>query len=310
MRITNSMMTNNFLNNLNTNMAMMERYQYQLATNKRMVRLSDDPTGIISSMQARVKLYRIEQYQTNVDTAKTWLTQTETALKEMNNILTSSYEYTVQAANSYLTADEKIAIAEVIKQYRDHALDLGNSKLGDRFLFGGYNTLNAPFTIDNNGDIFYNGLDLSTVNQDLLDESEEFIQFEIGYGMLTDAAIPGTKFMGMGQDNIYNVLDELYDNLMNDADPDVLAKSITKLQNCSTDILATTAEIGGKSTRLDLMENRYEDDFINYTEMKSKVEDAKQAEVIMYFKMAESVYLSALNAGSKIIQPSLLDYMR
>lgn len=313
MRITNSMMTNQFLKNLNLNMGSMSKYQYQLATNKRMTKLSDDPTGIVKSMQARIKLYKIDQYERNIQSARNWLTQAEASTMELNQIITMAYENTMQAASDYMNPSDKQAIGELIGQLRDHVLNLGNTQMGDLYIFGGYNTIVKPFSVDmGTGRLLYNGKDVEDPANDAFfaQQTDQIVQFEIGQGMLSDVTMTGMQFMGMKDKNVYNILEDLYQKLM---DPTSTAEDIspfiTRLQDAQSESLATLADLGGRTNRLDLVFNRYEEDFINYSEMKSTVEDARQAEVIMNFKMAESVYLSALSAGSKIIQPTLLSYI-
>ena len=44
--------------------------------------------------------------------------------------------------------------------------------------------------------------------------------------------------------------------------------------------------------------------------MRSDAEDVDMADVIMYLKMAEAVYQAALSAGARVIQPSLMDFLR
>jgi flagellar hook-associated protein 3 FlgL len=44
--------------------------------------------------------------------------------------------------------------------------------------------------------------------------------------------------------------------------------------------------------------------------MKSDAEDADEAELIMRYKMAETVYKAALSTGASIIQPTLMDFLR
>jgi flagellar hook-associated protein 3 FlgL len=62
--------------------------------------------------------------------------------------------------------------------------------------------------------------------------------------------------------------------------------------------------------RIDLVKNRYEKDLINYETVKSEVEDADLAEVVMNLKMAEAVYQAALAIGDQVIQPSLVDFLK
>ena len=67
--------------------------------------------------------------------------------------------------------------------------------------------------------------------------------------------------------------------------------------------------VRGITNRLDLISNRYEEDKLNYKEMQSRVEDVDQAEAITQYKTASAVYLFALQIGSNIVKPSLVDYL-
>jgi len=91
---------------------------------------------------------------------------------------------------------------------------------------------------------------------------------------------------------------------------DEFTKMIKLVQDAQNHLLTKTAEIGGRQRRLELLEARYETDTLNYEKMRSHAEDADMAEVIMYLKMAETVYQSALSAGARIIQPTLMDFLR
>lgn len=311
MRVTNGMMLDNYLNNLYSNLNQMSKLQTQIGSKKRITTISDDPMGVISIMKCNVKLYKMDQYKSNVQSAKTWLTQTETSVLEMNEIVKSAYETAVQVSNDFMSEEEKIAAAELIGQLRDHALSIGNSKMGDKFIFGGYNVTDQPFTVDASGNILYNGLDLTNeTDPNLIAEDGQVIEYEIGDNMKTEVSITGSSLMGMGEDNIYSVLDDLYNALKSDEPAEVINDYVDKLQGCQSHLLAIEADLGGRTNRLDLVTNRYEDDILNYKEMKSNIEDVDIAEAVMNFEMAKAVYTSSLKIGSDIIQPSLVDFLK
>lgn len=308
MRITNNMVSNSYLKNLNMNLTSVDKYQNQLSTGKRLTRLSDDPVGILSSMQIRVRLGRLEQYQKNVDTAGDWLKQTESSLKELNSILQTAYERSIQASTDPLEESDKQAIAEELKQLRDQVLAVGNTKVTNKYIFGGYNTSTTPFSLGPTGNILYNGLDVSVDTPQLQAEAEQNISFEIGYDMNMEVFTNGLQLLGSGDSNIYNLINGMCEALESGNTQDISAY-IPKLQAAQEDVLAYTAEIGARSNRLELIENRYAEDKLNFTEIKSKVEDVDEAEAIMQYKMAEATYLYALQIGSNIIQPTLVEYL-
>jgi flagellar hook-associated protein 3 FlgL len=305
------MMMTNFMGNINRNMSLMEKYQSQLSSGRRMQRLSDDPIGIMSTLNAREKLSRLDMYNTSIEDAKSWLTQTETSLKDMNDVVTQVYQNTIYAAGGTMTTTDTQAVSELVKQLRQHITQLGNSTYGGRYIFGGYNTTSAPFQTDVSGTLLYNNVDLVTAPAAQTDAlNAQIIRYSTGTNVTTDVSITGVDLMGTGADNIDKILSDLADALDSGASTDVLEPFVGKLQSKQQDVLSMLADIGGRANRLEMMSNANSDNEINYTEVLSKVEDIDQAQVTMDFKMAEAVYRSALEVGARVIQPSLLDFLR
>lgn len=310
MRITNNMLSSNFLKNLNVNLANLTDYQRQISTGKVINSLSDDPVKLISSMGCKIKLNKLAQNQSSIGSAITWLDQTESAVSELNEVIKSAYETAVETANDDITADDKAAAAEYILQLRDQALTLANNQSSDKYIFGGYNVNNAPFTVDGAGNIFYNGLDLTdTSNPDLAAAGAQSIAYEIGYNITMDISITGTELLGTGEDNIYSLLNGLAEALRSDAGAQEISGYMTKLQNGQSNVLMTQAKVGGMINRLELLQNRYEDQTLSYTEQKSNIEDVDIAEAYIYYNTAQTVYNAALQVGTEIIQRSILDYI-
>ena len=306
LRVTTNMMSSRYMRNINTNLSRLQKYEYQLISQNRLTALSDDPVGVIKSMEARVRLGDIGRFKENVADAKTWIKQSETSINELNEILKSVYEDVVGSANSYLTPEDKASVAEKVREMRDHVLTLGNSKLGDKYIFGGFNTAAPPFTLDAGGNVLYNSVSMSGASHP---DEGKVIQYEIGYNLHTDVSMSGTQLLGMGDENVYAILDKLYNALKSDASAEEISGYSKTLMDAQSRTLANLAEIGGKSNRLDLMSNRYEVDELNFTEIKSKVEDVDVAEVTVQWKTAISVYNYALKVGATILQNSLLDYI-
>lgn len=311
MRITNSMITNNYMNNLYNNLARLDKMQMQVSSNKRITKLSDDPIGSLSSMEARAKLNKLEQYQENVNMAITWQRQTESSALELNEIIKQAHETTVRLSNDYMSPDEKNAVGELIGQLRDHVITIGNAKSGDKYIFGGYNVNTPPFNVDAGGNVLYNGLDLNNAaNPALIAEDGQVIEYEIGFNMKTQVSVTGSELMGMGPDNVYTVLDELYDALQSDLPADQISSFLDRLSACQSHILSVDADLGGRMSRLELIDNRYDEDIITYTQMKSKIEDVDIAEATMKYKMAEAVYIASLQIGTNIVQPTLVNFLQ
>jgi len=150
---------------------------------------------------------------------------------------------------------------------------------------------------------------------------------DVGPGITMDITMNGIDllfFTGVSEEtglpvtrSIYSVITDIYIGVNGDDSvptspktTDDLTKMIKSIQDSQNHLLSRTAEIGGRQRRLELLHARYEQDNLNYEQMRSDAEDADMAEVIMYLKMAETVYQAALSAGARVIQPTLMDFLR
>lgn len=311
MRVTNNMLTSNYMNNLSRNMGTLNKYQTQLATNRKITKLSDDPIGAIATLGVRTKISRLEQYKRNVDDAKSWLNQSETSMMEINEVTKSLYEQVISASSDALSDSDKNATLQYIKQLRSHLIQVGNATIGNRYLFGGYNTTKNPFTINDEGKVIYNNIDLQTADTDIINKlKSQNIEYEIGTGSFIKVSFTGVDIFGSGESNLFAVVDNLIETMENGGNATDIGNFVKPLQDKQQDILVQITEIGGIIKRMDFVEDRYSLDEINYQTIKSNVEDIDVAEVIMKLRLTEASYSAALASGSRIIQPSLADYLR
>jgi flagellar hook-associated protein 3 FlgL len=260
------MMVANYNRNQNEAQVRMDRFQTQLATQRKIVRLSDDPVNIIKALNARSRLYDVEQFRKNIEDGKAWLTQTESALTELNDIIKRAYELAVQGANDTYTDDDRTAISNEIRELRDQIGTLASTTLGDKYVFGGYNVSSSPFRfdpdaasftldgdnmveVDNTGVAQYNYDDYwvdMDEDIDLDDDRLQHIAYEINFGQDFDIAISGLALLGYGQytaddltpedegrsRNAYTTFNEFYvvlnalSDLNLDSDSEILHKNI------------------------------------------------------------------------------------
>jgi flagellar hook-associated protein 3 FlgL len=302
------MMVGTYKRNLHISAGKMERLQSQLATNRKNVRLSDDAVSVVKLLNAKAKQSDTEQFQKNLDDASAWLTNTESALHEADTLVKRVYELAVYAANDVLGAEERESIALEVQQLRDQLLTLGNATLGDKYIFGGYNVSYPPFYADPETDeVTLNNIDMVGDEGDLA-----YMSYEIGVGNVFEVGVSGSAFMGVGEeDNVWYQMQMFITELRNPEQTyETLSPFISNMQLIENNILAQQSEVGGRLARIDLMRDRYSTDLINYTQMRSDVQDLDQAEGIMNFSMAEAVYRAALNVGGRVLQPTLMDFLR
>jgi flagellar hook-associated protein 3 FlgL len=309
------MLINSFINNMNSNVKRMSKYQDQLSTARKIQRPSDDPVGVLSSLQVRTDLSKTAQYNRNVDDGKSWLKHTETSLMEMNDIILRTYELAVQAANDTNSPEEREKISMEVEQLKEQLVEVANTAYAGRYIFGGYNTTMKPFKIRDDGAsgeaIFYNGNDLGTISTDDFNEfSKQIIKHEVSQGAYLEISIPGNEIFKSGEDNLFAVFTDFINGLNDSTSSHDFDASIEKLNKYQQHIITIVADVGGRDNRLNLVSNRLANDEFNYTEMKSNIEDIDYAKTITEFLMTENIYRAGLSVGARIIQPTLVDFLR
>lgn len=141
MRITNKMMTNNALYNINNNKNLLSNLEQQYSTGKKITKPSDDPIVAVRALKFRTNLSELNQYyEKNIPDALAWMDVTESALNTVNSIITSMNTYCNQGANDYPTAEDRNAIATNLEQLRGQLYQEGNTNYAGRYVFSGYKT--------------------------------------------------------------------------------------------------------------------------------------------------------------------------
>jgi len=141
MRITNKMMTNNALYNINNNKNLLSRLEQQYSSGKKITKPSDDPIVAVRALKFRTNLSELNQYyEKNIPDALAWMDVTESALNTVNSIITSMNTYCNQGANDYPTAEDRNAIATNLEQLKGQLYQEGNTNYAGRYVFSGYKT--------------------------------------------------------------------------------------------------------------------------------------------------------------------------
>ncbi|MFW5646258.1 MAG: flagellar hook-associated protein FlgL [Acetivibrio ethanolgignens] len=141
MRVTNLMMTSNTLNNIGRNKRNMFTAANQYETGQKIQRPSEDPVVAVRSLKYRTQLTELTQYvDKNIPDAFSWMDVTESAMKNVNEILTKMNTYCDQGANGTLETYDRNSIIETLQQYKEHIADMNNSDYAGRYVFTGYKT--------------------------------------------------------------------------------------------------------------------------------------------------------------------------
>ena len=141
MRITNKIMRNNSLYNLNQNKVLEDKLTNQMTNQSKIARPSDDPVVAIRALRLRSNVTQVTQYhEKNASDAGQWLTVTADALKTIDEILKNLYENATSAANKDLTSDDLQIILTQMKSLTGEFYSSGNVDYAGRYIFSGYRT--------------------------------------------------------------------------------------------------------------------------------------------------------------------------
>ncbi len=187
MRVTNSMMVNNMIYDLNVNLRKMNTQQSQLSTGKRVQAPSDDPVLASKILQYRSDLDAIDQYDRNVTDALAWMEVTESAIIDVNNVLLRARELINQASSETNGPEELGKIAQEIRQLKDQIISDGNASLAGRYVFSAFDK-EKPFFKDDGS------INLDITDSEIANRSE--IIYEISVGEKIDVSTSGLDVFG------------------------------------------------------------------------------------------------------------------
>ncbi|GGB55319.1 flagellar hook-associated protein 3 [Lentibacillus populi] len=293
MRITQSMLSNNMLRNLSKSYENLGTYMDQLNTGKKITRPSDDPVVAMKGMNYRTQVTEIEQYIRNTNEVHNWMDNSDAALDKTTQALGRLRELAIQASTDTYDEAERKNIMEEAEQLKEHIIDIANTKVNGKYIFNGTNTDEAPITVDDNGDLQIN-------------QNTNPVTIEVANGTKLQANVNAENVFS---EKLFDDIDNFISALGNN-DQKAIEQSIGTLDKNIDNVINTRADLGARMNRLELVENRLNQQEIIAKRTMSKNEDIDYEKVITNLITQESIHRATLSAGSRIIQPTLLDFLR
>ena len=289
MRVTNSMMTATVKRNLFRQAEQLAKKQETMASGKRINRPSDDPLGYGKVLDYRKTLTSLGQYDRNIQNAKNRTEFIETTLEGVEELMVDAKNWAVNQSAS-ASMDREAAITSV-QNIREQILQMSNSKMGNVYVFAGFQTLTPPFASDGtyNGDNGYYSV-MTADNMEIQVEAD------------------GSRIF-QGAEDVFDALDQLVVGLQTD-DVALIHDQIDRFEQAQGQVQMVRAESGAKYQQLQLVEQQTAKLKLTFEEMMDSTEKAIIEETVIDFNNQELAYELALNAAAKIIQPTLMDFLR
>ncbi len=350
MRVTNKMLTSRYTRDLNKSLSNLNTLSQKVDTGRKFFKGSEDPIGAVKAYRLRREYLKNEDYLTNIEEADSIFTSAESNLMGINKNLNGVYVSYLKGITGTMGYDERQIISKELEKIQESMITTLNSTFNEKYLFSGSSMENPPFevkldSVTGENHLYYKGVNVSIADNDpaagsaandaynkLKALSEENMFIDLGLSLQVDASgnvnqnsvfdlsIPGIDFMGFGKtmidgkkvnNNIYDLITDLRKELdKTDFSLSEITPYIKNFENQKNETLKHITNIGAKANYIDFIKTRTEDNNLNLTEKINSVEYIDPAEAIMDWKMQQYSYTAALQMGTKLIQPSFIDFMR
>jgi len=293
MRITQSIMSRNLIQNMNVNRENMSNLQQAAATGKEITSSSDDPVKFSRAARYRKALSQSEQYARNINDATGWTDNYSMVMNEFHSLVVDSRSVAIQGADASQSPQTRHVLANRIDGIIQQAISISNSSYLGKSIFSGTDTRNMePFDYDGTA-VTYSGNDGK-------------MKRRISEGLDVEINITGNELASSG---VFETLIDLRDALENNDDV-AIAGLITNLDTSADNVLALESRNGLVKSRMQMSSTRLETARTNILSFLSETEDADLAEVVMEYNSEEMAYKAALQTTTKALQMNIMDFIR
>lgn len=301
MRITQGMLNQQMLTDIQANLNRVSTLQNEVSTGKRINQPSDDPVGVGYVMEYNNELAYYNQYQNNASQATNWMTNTESSLQQATQVMQRARDLAVQGASDTLTASDRQSIASEVGQLYSQMVGIGNSQFNGKYVFNGQQTSTAPYQ------------DAAALTN-VTDAGQ--VLYQVGTGDNLNVGVSGNAFFGAAttagnttSDNAFAVLQRLQ-TALNANDTATIQTTLGQIDTRNNQMLATQADLGARMNQVQLVQSRLTDTVNNVTTLLASTQDVDMAKAITDLQNAQNVQTAALQVGAKVIAPSLVDFLK
>lgn len=294
-RITQRSVGERTLAGLQGNLARLGKLQEQLSSGKLISKPSDDPTGTVSAMQLRSQVRTAQQWSRNAEDGVAWLNTTDSTLTGMLTSLQRVRDLVVQGSNTgALNPQAQQALAAEVSSIRASLLSDANTKYLDRPIFGGttpqaqaYDPSTGTFTGQPAG-----------------------VYRTAGDGDPVRVDVTGPEVFGADTDStqLFTVLDTITKDLT--GNPSALSTDLGNLDTAMKRITTKLADVGARSNRLDGLRQAADDNVTTLQSRQAEIDSIDLPKTIVELQLQQTAYQAALGATSKVVTPSLVEFLK
>jgi len=278
------------------------KLQQGLGDGKAVRTVSDDPVRAHQAMWFRERIRAADQYERGIEGVSAYLSNTESTLSQIQDTLGELMSLQTSAADDALGEEGRAALAIKVDQMIELLFELGNTRYAGLYVFGGQRTLDPPLTIERSAEgapsaVSFNPQGIGRP-----------ITRQVGQDLSLTINVTATDVFGEDGE-LFKQLVQLRDELLAN-NGDGIRGMAEALDEASERVSIATTSIGSLINRTETLKTRLGEERISYEDGRSRAEDLDVARAIVDFQSEQVSLQAALEAGSRILNLSLLDFIR
>jgi flagellar hook-associated protein 3 FlgL len=330
---------------LNRSRSRLENLQTQNSTLKKLNKPSDDPVGSGKILEMRTDKVNNDQFQSNAKFAQSFLENTDAALEDLTEVIMRAKEIAIgQSSSASSTPETRLGVSEEVNQLFQRAIGTSNRRIGDRFVFGGFQNNSNPVDAEGN----YHG-----------DDGE--VMLEIGREVFIGMNIPGIQIFNTNPEgsvdqvllenrktenqnrespptqnktddknseplrrlasekfgeksdipnaNIFDELKSLRIGLLT-GDQNAIRGTLDRFDELLAKVVSSRSKIGSRIQGIQGNITAMERHNVTNAQLSSGIEDADMTQIVSDMAKEETIFKSSLASSKHLIQPTLLDFLR
>ena len=286
-RVTQRSQSQATMRGLEVSLNRAQKLQEQLSSGKLVGRPSDDPSAAVSSMKLRSMKATDEQFLRNIGDAQGRMAVTDTALTDISSQIRKSQELMIAARNGSTSPASRDAIAAELDQVRGGVIDTYNTRWLDRPVFAG--TAPGTTAVDSTGNYVGN---------------DKIVESRVSRNVVLRTDTTGSE---AAADELPGLLADAAETIRTGGD---VGPALDQIDKVLSKVLTALGDIGARANQLDKAAAAVESEKLDFTARISENEDVDLPKTIMELTSAQASYEAALGAAAKVMQTSLLDFLR
>lgn len=298
MRITEFMTDTTFRQQIREARSEMVKFNNQIATGKRVTKGSDDSVSFSSGKQFEDLIRRNEQFKRNADNGLFQARTVQQTLSQMKDLLSTMKARAIEAGSDTKNADDRVNLANQLQSMKEELLNLASTKFNGLHVFSGTASNTPPFEEDMTQP---GGIGTLSSNRPL--------KVMVGDASVIDTTVTGVDLRDTAAGDMFEIIQNTIDALRANDGPAIRA-AIGELDESVNHITGLSTRIASNINRLEFSNERLEENIIDQKGEVSRLLDADIVEAMLNFRNAQTSYEAVLSAQSRMMQTSLLDFLR